>query len=395
MEIYEVTLLKNTTLLNISIWIEGIEIISNDIEVAETMNDFFANSILNLNIRGHDNTCSPDPTVETISKIIATFTNHPSILKIKETVQTTIKFSLSCVNEKLITDAICSLDISKPKTFNNIPAKILVQSSDICFTHLTDIFNSSIINIFFPSALKMADITPAHKKDERTNKENFRPVSILPSVSKIFERIIYCQIDNEINKHLSDHLCGFRKGYSTQSCLIFMLEKWKKELDKSNAAGALLTDLSKAFGCLNHELLIAKLEAYGFDQPSFVFILDYLKGRKHRTKINNHFSDWCPIISGVPEGSILGPLLSNIYIDDIFVFVMEDNLANYADDNTPNVNGCDIETVLQYLKNDTNSLLRWFENNSSKMNAEKCKLLITNSDEHVSPVVDGHKNKGK
>ena len=232
----------------------------------------------------------------------------------------------------------------------------------------------------------MADISPAHKKDERTNKENYRPVNILPSVSKIFERIIYCQIDNYINKHLSDHLCGFTKGYSTQYCLIFMSEKWKKELDKSNAAGALLTDLSKAFGCLNHELLIAKLEAYGFDQPSLVFILDYLKGRKHRTKINNHFSDWCPITSGVPGGSLLGPLLFNIYINDVFFFVMEDNLANYADNNTPNVTGCDIDTVLQYLKNDTNILLRWFENNYFKMNADKCKLLITNTvNDRLSP----------
>ena len=143
-------------------------------------------------------------------------------MEIKDRVQTTTKFSLSCVNEKLITEVICSLDISKPTTFNNIPSKILVQSCDICSTHLTDIFNS------FPSALKMADISPVHRKDERTNKENHRPVSILPSVSKIFERIIYCQIDNYVNKHLSDHLCGFRKGYSMQYCLIFMLEKWKK-----------------------------------------------------------------------------------------------------------------------------------------------------------------------
>ena len=94
------------------------------------------------------------------------------------------------------------------------------------------------------------------------------------------------QIENYINKYLSDYLCGFGKGYSTQYCLIFMLEKWKKELDKRMITGALFTDLSEAFGCLNHELLIAKLEAYGFDHASLLIILNYLSGRKHRTKVN-------------------------------------------------------------------------------------------------------------
>ena len=384
---------KNNSTKHITL-IEGNDILSNDMEVAEIMNDFFANSITHLRIRGYAAASSPDPTVDNISNIIATFKNHPSILKIKEKVQTMNKFSFSCVNEKLITDEICSLDIRKPTTFNNIPAKILVHCHNMCSSHLRHIFNKSVINRTFPTALKMADISPAHKKDERTNKDNYRPVSILPSVSKIFERIMYSQIEHYMNNHLSEHLCGFRKGYSTQYCLIFMLERWKKELDKSNIAGALLTDLSKAFGCLNHELLIAKLEAYGFDYPSLEFVLDYLYGRKYRTKINNHLSDWRPIISGVPEGSILGPLLFNIYINDIFYFVMEDHLANYADDNTTHATGEHIETVLQYLKNDTVILVKWFENNYFKMNADKCKLLITNNDENVSLTVDGHNIEG-
>ena len=83
----------------------------------------------------------------------------------------------------------------------------------------------------------MADISPAHKQDENTKKENYRPVSILPSVSKIFETIMYNQIEKYMNQHLSEYLCGFRKGYSTQYCLIVMIEQWKKALDKHNIAG--------------------------------------------------------------------------------------------------------------------------------------------------------------
>ena len=114
-----------------------------------------------------------------------------------------------------------------------------------------------------------------------------------------------------------------------------MLEKWKKALDNHNVAGALLAGLSKAFDCLNHELLIAKFVAYGFDHESLAFICSYLSDRKQRTKVNNSFSAYSDITIGVPQGYILGPLLFNIYLNDIFYFVSESNLTNYADDNTP------------------------------------------------------------
>ena len=114
-----------------------------------------------------------------------------------------------------------------------------------------------------------------------------------------------------------------------------MLEKWKKAMDQGKLAGALLTDLSKAFDCLNYQLLIAKLEAYEFDEESLKYGYSYLSDRKHRTKISSSLSEWTDITSGVPQGSILGPLLFNIYLNDIFYFVTKSNIANYADDTTP------------------------------------------------------------
>ena len=108
-------------------------------------------------------------------------------------------------------------------------------------------FNDSVLSSVFPEKLKMADITPTHKKEETIFKNNYSPVSILPCVSKLFERNMYDQVGIFMERHLSTHLCGFRRGYSAEYCLMAMLEKCKKGLDRGNIVGALLTDLSQAF----------------------------------------------------------------------------------------------------------------------------------------------------
>ena len=171
-----------------------------------------------------------------------------------------------------------------------------------------------------------------------------RKIIIGQSVSNIFEKNMYEDINKFMNDKLSPYLCGFRKGYNTQYCLMVMLEKWKKALDKKR-----LLDLSKAFDCLHHDLLIAKLEAYEFGHSSLILIYNYLSGRKQRTKVNNVYSEWNELETGIPQGSILCPLIFNIYINDIFYFVNEDTVANFADDNTPYTIQNNIETLLNNL----------------------------------------------
>ena len=131
---------------------------------------------------------------------------------------------------------------------------------------------------------------------------------------KAFGKCLYDQIYAYSDSILSKAQCGFRKGYSTQYSIISMIEKWRRNLDQGGTCGALFTDLSKAFDCLVHDFLLANLEAYGFSYESLKLINSYLTDREHRTKINSSYSSSLDLLIGVPQGSILGPLLFNIYI---------------------------------------------------------------------------------
>ena len=225
--------------------------------------------------------------------------------------------------------------------------------------------------------MKLADITPIFKKDNATQVKNYRPVSVLPTVSKIFERLMHIQIKNYIDAYLSPFLCGYRKGYNTQTALLSLIEKWKDTLDKKGYSGAILMDLSKAFDTINHELLIAKLHAYGFSKNSLLLIFSYLSDRWQRTKVNLNFSNWIELLQGVPQGSVLGPLLFNIYLNDLFYILKDANICNFADDTTPFVCDLNLKTVMEKLESHSEIAITWFECNYMKLNTDKCHLLVS------------------
>ena len=255
------------------ILVEDNNITSNDKEVAEKMNIFFLQTIETLDIEPYEYEIEQEnQSDDKIINIINKYKNHPSILKIKEYVVIEEKFSFLEVTENEFYNEINKLDPKKGTVENDLPAKMLIGTNDIIAGHLSNIYNNSRYEKNFPNSLKNSDVTPIHKKEERTKKENYRPVSLLPIISKLFERNMYNQIHLYIGKYLSPYLFGFRKGHSTEQCLNIMLESWKKALDKKQCAAAILTDLSKAFDCLNHELIIAKLEAYGFGKNSLTYI---------------------------------------------------------------------------------------------------------------------------
>ena len=263
------------------ILLENEIITSNETEVAEKMNNFFIDVIENLDIEHFDEEpINEMVSLDPIETIIKSYSKHPSILKIKGCVTIEETFSFKNISSHEFENELKILDPKKTTVHHDIPTKVLIETKDISSIYLSKIYNVSKDDHTFPESLKNADVVPIHKKEERTKKENYSPVSLLPIVSKLFEREMYNQILLYIDKYLSPYSFGFRKGHSTEQCLNVMIESCKKALDKKQQVGAVLTDLSKAFDCINHKLLIAKLEAYGIGKEALHFIYDYLSKRK-------------------------------------------------------------------------------------------------------------------
>ena len=359
--------------------IENGTVTSDKTEVAEMLNNYFIEAVESLEIEtfNSDNDHTDCNSIDdNIDAIIEKYKSHPSILKIKENVKLDTKFKFSDITKDEMYSEIKALDIKKASMENDIPAKILIGTNDIISGYLSNIYNNSKNSQHYPCSMKKADVTPIHKDKERTIRKNYRPISLTPIISKVFERNMYEPIFSYIEKFLSPYLFGYRRGYSTQQCILIMTEMWKKALDEKKVAGAILTDLSKAFDCLSHDLLIAKLEAYGFEKSALKFIYDYLKDRKQRTNVNGSYSSWKELICGVPQGSILGPLLFNIFINDIFYFLGESKIANYADDNSTYVVEKTILDLLKKLESETSTVLNWFKINEMKSNSDKCHLIV-------------------
>ena len=354
-------------------------IISEDDEVANTFKDFFDTAVQSLNLTcDEDFLCDTSNLSNPIDIAIEKFKNHPSIISINNNVSPSSPFVFNNVEIENMLKEINNLDVKKQGNFGGIPAKCLMMGSEECCAYLTRVWNEEVVaKCTFSNDLKRADVTPIFKKSDSTATKNYRPVSVLPSVSKVFERLMQKQILNYIEQYLSPFLCGYRKGYSTQTALISLLEKWKYTLDNKNFAGAVLMDLSKAFDTINHELLIAKLHAYGFCQNSLQLIMDYLTNRLQHIKINTTFSSWSEIDQGVPQGSVLGPLLFNIYLIDLFYTLKEIEVCNFADDTTPYVCDENIQIVMEKLEHHSDIAISWFECNYMKLNTDKCHLLVS------------------
>ena len=243
------------------------------------------------------------------------------------------------------------------------------------------IINQSLDTGVFPTKLKIAKVIPIFKNDDDTKFSNYRPISTLPTISKVFERVIFEQLYNYLNSlNLFYHgQYGFRENHSTELAALELIDRVIHYLDKGETPISVFLDLSKAFDTLDHSILLSKLEYYGIRDNALELFKSYLSNRKQYVVLDTIQSDSVNIVTGVPQGSILGPLLFTIYINDIITCSDKFKFIVYADDTTllttANVFDKQIELSLS-INNELAKVNDWLRVNKLSLNVNKKKAMV-------------------
>ena len=303
------------------------------------------------------------------------FADHPSVKLITEKRNNKLSFSFNTVSESYINGILVKLNQRKAVGCDFISQRLLRLSAPALTQPLTKLINYLITNRLWPTIWKSSNITPVFKKADQTNKTCYRPVSVLPALSKIYEKVVADQVYHAFAPSLSPNLSGYLTGHSCCTALLKTVEDWRLSLDNREAVATLAIDLSKAFDSVCHGLLLAKLRAYGFTDQALELMSNYLKDRRQRVKLDGIYSDWKPLKVGVPQGSLLGPLLFNIYINDLNLQVTNSSLRLYADDITEYASDAS-PPVLEFIINpDLHILSTWLRQNYLQINASKTQAM--------------------
>ena len=276
---------------------------------------------------------------------------------------------------------IHSLDSSKASGPSSIPTEVLkLIKNCICFP-LTHIINLSFATGIYPSRLKEAKVTPIFKgKGDPQIDSNYRPISLLSNINKIFEKIVYKRLYSFLDKYncIYELQFGFRAKHSTNHALLSLTEKVKAALDTKGGkfACGVFIDLQKAFDTVDHSILLKKLEHYGVRGLANDWFKSYLTGRKQSTSINGSNSDLKDMKFGVPQGSVLGPLLFLIYINDLHNAIKFSTVHHFADDTNLLVSNSCIKKVQDQINIDLKYLSNWLKANKIALNASKTEVLI-------------------
>ena len=276
-----------------------------------------------------------------------------------------------------VEEIIKKLDIKKAADIYGISTKVVKDGGFVMVEIITLLFNLSISQGKFPDALKNAKVIPIHKDDSRLETSNYRPISLLPTLSKIFEKLMYARLIGFFSKHniLYENQFGFQSNMSTEYAVNQVLNYIVNTLERNEFGVCIFLDFAKAFDTVNHEILLGKLEHYGIRGVALGWIRNYLTNRMQCTEIGDTQSELEMIKCGVPQGSVLGPLLFLIYINDIINSSKLFNFTLFADDTSLYYSCKNTNNLENVVNTELAKISDWLSANRLSLNVAKSKLL--------------------
>ena len=295
-------------------------------------------------------------------------------------------FTLKAPNVSTVCKLLSQINEKKAAGLDKIPCRLLKLAADIVGPSLTGIFEKSIHIGIFPIEWKVARITPIFKKGVKSDLNNYRPISVIPIVSKIFEKIVYQQLYDYLNENklLTNCQSGFRSLHSTLTALLDATNNWSVNIDNGLINGVIFIDLKKAFDTIDHQIILQKLANYGVDRNALKWFSSYLSNRRQKCNVNGCLSEAATINCGVPQGSILGPLLFLTYINDLPNCLDAASAKMFADDTNITVSGRNLHELEPIINSELVNLNCWLKANRLSLNIAKTEFMIMGSRQRLN-----------
>lgn len=285
---------------------------------------------------------------------------------------------LKKITERELIDVVKKFKNKKSTDCIDVDMALVKDIIDSIARPLTHICNQSFQTGIFPNQMKIAKVIPIYKNGNKHQFSNYRPISLLPQFSKILEKLFIHRLDHfiETQNLLSEHQYGFRSNRSTTMAVMELTEKILSAIDKREYTVGVFMDLQKAFDTIDHNLLMTKLERYGIRGIAYTWLKNYLDNRKQYVQLNDEKSDLLRITCGVPQGSVLGPKLFIMYINDICNVSKLLHFVLFADDTNLLCSGKDLRHLLDTVERELGTIKRWFDINKLSLNLNKTKYIV-------------------